>query len=172
MCLLCFDAYLHIFSVCTLSVLFMHKRTCWCPHVLIYARVCVSLYWCIYIHIILCMHICAHIRGVLCLCVCTCLYARLLVRCATGEAWQEIMLACSNNRPCEKGATSENSASTEDCGSQFAIIYFVSFYMLCAFLVGAVTYSCVFLRTVLYSCDCRHKRWYNPWKCNKIFVFW
>uniref|UniRef100_A0A3P8VIU5 Voltage-dependent L-type calcium channel subunit alpha n=1 Tax=Cynoglossus semilaevis TaxID=244447 RepID=A0A3P8VIU5_CYNSE len=59
----------------------------------------------------------------------------LLFRCATGEAWQEIMLACSNNRPCEKGATSENSASTEDCGSQFAIIYFVSFYMLCAFLI-------------------------------------
>uniref|UniRef100_A0A4W6FAL1 Voltage-dependent L-type calcium channel subunit alpha n=1 Tax=Lates calcarifer TaxID=8187 RepID=A0A4W6FAL1_LATCA len=59
----------------------------------------------------------------------------LLFRCATGEAWQEIMLACSANRPCEKGSTNENSTSNEECGSQFAIIYFVSFYMLCAFLI-------------------------------------
>lgn len=57
-----------------------------------------------------------------------------LFRCATGEAWQEIMLACSPNRPCEKG--SEVGHSSEDCGSHFAIIYFVSFYMLCAFLVS------------------------------------
>ncbi|KAM8884318.1 voltage-dependent L-type calcium channel subunit alpha-1C isoform 4-T4 [Synchiropus picturatus] len=59
----------------------------------------------------------------------------LLFRCATGEAWQEIMLACSPNRPCEKGSTHENITIHEDCGSQFAIIYFVSFYMLCAFLI-------------------------------------
>uniref|UniRef100_A0A3Q1BVX0 Voltage-dependent L-type calcium channel subunit alpha n=1 Tax=Amphiprion ocellaris TaxID=80972 RepID=A0A3Q1BVX0_AMPOC len=59
----------------------------------------------------------------------------LLFRCATGEAWQEIMLACSPKRACEKGSTNENSTDTEDCGSQFAIIYFVSFYMLCAFLI-------------------------------------
>uniref|UniRef100_A0A8C1LA84 Voltage-dependent L-type calcium channel subunit alpha n=1 Tax=Cyprinus carpio TaxID=7962 RepID=A0A8C1LA84_CYPCA len=57
----------------------------------------------------------------------------LLFRCATGEAWQEIMLACSPNRPCEKG--SEVGHSSEVCGSHFAIIYFVSFYMLCAFLI-------------------------------------
>ncbi|MEQ2162752.1 Voltage-dependent L-type calcium channel subunit alpha-1C [Goodea atripinnis] len=49
----------------------------------------------------------------------------LLFRCATGEAWQEIMLACSPNRPCEKGSTNENSTTHEDCGSQFAIIYFI-----------------------------------------------
>uniref|UniRef100_A0A3Q3FNI1 Voltage-dependent L-type calcium channel subunit alpha n=1 Tax=Labrus bergylta TaxID=56723 RepID=A0A3Q3FNI1_9LABR len=59
----------------------------------------------------------------------------LLFRCATGEAWQEIMLACSPNRPCEKGSTNESNSANEDCGSQFAIIYFVSFYMLCAFLI-------------------------------------
>ncbi|XP_051248162.1 voltage-dependent L-type calcium channel subunit alpha-1C isoform X12 [Dicentrarchus labrax] len=59
----------------------------------------------------------------------------LLFRCATGEAWQEIMLACSPNKPCEKGSTNENNSANEDCGSQFAIIYFVSFYMLCAFLI-------------------------------------
>ncbi|XP_076862633.1 voltage-dependent L-type calcium channel subunit alpha-1C isoform X11 [Brachyhypopomus gauderio] len=57
----------------------------------------------------------------------------LLFRCATGEAWQEIMLACTPNRPCEKG--SDEGPTTDDCGSHFAIIYFVSFYMLCAFLI-------------------------------------
>lgn len=62
-----------------------------------------------------------------------CFHACLSIRCATGEAWQEIMLACKLNQPCEKGSTDNNSS--EDCGSQFAIIYFVSFYMLCAFLV-------------------------------------
>ncbi|XP_063073038.1 voltage-dependent L-type calcium channel subunit alpha-1C isoform X4 [Engraulis encrasicolus] len=53
----------------------------------------------------------------------------LLFRCATGEAWQEIMLACAPKKPCEK------ESEGPDCGSQFAIIYFVSFYMLCAFLI-------------------------------------
>jgi len=65
--------------------------------------------------------------------VCVCAWAR----CATGEAWQEIMLACTPSRPCEKGSIDENSTlTTEECGSQFAIFYFVSFYMLCAFLVS------------------------------------
>ncbi|XP_058273774.1 voltage-dependent L-type calcium channel subunit alpha-1C isoform X5 [Hemibagrus wyckioides] len=57
----------------------------------------------------------------------------LLFRCATGEAWQEIMLDCSYDRLCEKG--SEEAHSSGECGSHFAIIYFVSFYMLCAFLI-------------------------------------
>lgn len=71
--------------------------------------------------------------------VCACVHACLSIRCATGEAWQEIMLACYINKPCEKGSTNENNTHNEDCGSQFAIIYFVSFYMLCAFLVSTVT---------------------------------
>ncbi|XP_045066415.1 voltage-dependent L-type calcium channel subunit alpha-1C isoform X2 [Coregonus clupeaformis] len=58
----------------------------------------------------------------------------LLFRCATGEAWQEIMLACAPMRPCEKGSE-VGPASEDQCGSHFAIFYFVSFYMLCAFLI-------------------------------------
>ncbi|XP_035282337.1 voltage-dependent L-type calcium channel subunit alpha-1C isoform X6 [Anguilla anguilla] len=57
----------------------------------------------------------------------------LLFRCATGEAWQEIMLGCTPMKPCEEG--SGVGHVNEDCGSHFAIIYFVSFYMLCAFLI-------------------------------------
>ncbi|XP_076141132.1 voltage-dependent L-type calcium channel subunit alpha-1C-like isoform X1 [Alosa pseudoharengus] len=68
----------------------------------------------------------------------------LLFRCATGEAWQEIMLACTPDKPCERGSEGSlngtdgldgSGPNGTDCGSQFAIIYFVSFYMLCAFLI-------------------------------------
>ncbi|XP_072256128.1 voltage-dependent L-type calcium channel subunit alpha-1C isoform X7 [Pyxicephalus adspersus] len=60
----------------------------------------------------------------------------LLFRCATGEAWQEIMLACLPNKKCDP--ESEKPPITEDdfsCGSSFAVFYFISFYMLCAFLI-------------------------------------
>ncbi|KAK0151458.1 Voltage-dependent L-type calcium channel subunit alpha-1D [Merluccius polli] len=54
----------------------------------------------------------------------------MLFRCATGEAWQEIMLACLPGKKCDSESEEEKS-----CGSGFAIIYFISFYMLCAFLI-------------------------------------
>ncbi|XP_067400273.1 voltage-dependent L-type calcium channel subunit alpha-1D isoform X2 [Emydura macquarii macquarii] len=58
----------------------------------------------------------------------------LLFRCATGEAWQEIMLACLPGKRCDPD--SDYSPGEEfTCGSNFAIIYFISFYMLCAFLI-------------------------------------
>ncbi|XP_053889656.1 voltage-dependent L-type calcium channel subunit alpha-1D isoform X2 [Malaclemys terrapin pileata] len=58
----------------------------------------------------------------------------LLFRCATGEAWQEIMLACLPGKRCDP--ESDYSPGEEfTCGSNFSIIYFISFYMLCAFLI-------------------------------------
>lgn len=55
-------------------------------------------------------------------------------RCATGEAWQEILLACSSGKLCDP--ESEFAPGEEhSCGTGFAYYYFVSFYMLCAFLV-------------------------------------
>ncbi|XP_012394726.1 voltage-dependent L-type calcium channel subunit alpha-1C isoform X7 [Orcinus orca] len=60
----------------------------------------------------------------------------LLFRCATGEAWQDIMLACMPGKKCapesEPGSSAEGEAP---CGSSFAVFYFISFYMLCAFLI-------------------------------------
>uniref|UniRef100_A0A8C5C6R8 Voltage-dependent L-type calcium channel subunit alpha n=1 Tax=Gadus morhua TaxID=8049 RepID=A0A8C5C6R8_GADMO len=53
----------------------------------------------------------------------------MLFRCATGEAWQEIMLACMPSENCD------SESGEKSCGSGFAIIYFISFYMLCAFLI-------------------------------------
>ncbi|XP_072538249.1 voltage-dependent L-type calcium channel subunit alpha-1D isoform X4 [Salminus brasiliensis] len=58
----------------------------------------------------------------------------LLFRCATGEAWQEIMLACLPGKLCDS-ESDYNPGEERTCGSGFAIIYFISFYMLCAFLI-------------------------------------
>ncbi|CAD5115428.1 DgyrCDS4403 [Dimorphilus gyrociliatus] len=57
----------------------------------------------------------------------------VLFRSATGEAWQEIMISCSN-RPdvlCDEHSDTAN----ELCGNDFAIPYFISFYILCSFLI-------------------------------------
>uniref|UniRef100_A0A8C8SRK0 Voltage-dependent L-type calcium channel subunit alpha n=1 Tax=Pelusios castaneus TaxID=367368 RepID=A0A8C8SRK0_9SAUR len=58
----------------------------------------------------------------------------LLFRCATGEAWQEIMLGSLPGKRCDPEA---DVAPGEEmtCGSNFAIVYFISFFMLCAFLI-------------------------------------
>lgn len=59
-------------------------------------------------------------------------------RCATGEAWQEIMLACLPDKKCDPESEPANSTEADhSCGSSFAVFYFISFYMLCAFLVSA-----------------------------------
>uniref|UniRef100_A0A8C5A5G7 Voltage-dependent L-type calcium channel subunit alpha n=1 Tax=Gadus morhua TaxID=8049 RepID=A0A8C5A5G7_GADMO len=58
----------------------------------------------------------------------------LLFRCATGEAWHEVMLACMYGKRCDP--KSDYLPGEENtCGANFAIIYFMSFYMLCAFLI-------------------------------------
>ncbi|CAF4896250.1 unnamed protein product, partial [Rotaria socialis] len=58
----------------------------------------------------------------------------VLFRSATGEGWQEIMYACgpSANPKCD---TRSRSFNNESCGSYFAIPYFLSFYILCSFLI-------------------------------------
>ena len=58
-----------------------------------------------------------------------------LPRCATGEAWQEILLDCSYGKLCDPESDfAEGEEYT--CGTGFAYFYFISFYMLCAFLVS------------------------------------
>ncbi|XP_077123186.1 voltage-dependent L-type calcium channel subunit alpha-1C isoform X10 [Ranitomeya variabilis] len=59
----------------------------------------------------------------------------LLFRCATGEAWQEIMLACLPNKKCDPESEVHRNDDDYTCGSSFAVFYFISFYMLCAFLI-------------------------------------
>ncbi|XP_042203570.1 voltage-dependent calcium channel type A subunit alpha-1-like isoform X7 [Homarus americanus] len=57
----------------------------------------------------------------------------LLFRCATGEAWQSIMLSCIKGRPCDDDALKNEPNKT--CGSNVAYVYFVSFIFLCSFLM-------------------------------------
>ncbi|EDS45056.1 voltage-dependent p/q type calcium channel [Culex quinquefasciatus] len=52
-------------------------------------------------------------------------------RCATGESWPNIMLACLKGRPCDPRANKTN----ETCGSTLAYAYFVSFIFFCSFLM-------------------------------------
>jgi len=63
-----------------------------------------------------------------------------LSRCATGEAWQEILLDCSYGKRCDPESDyAEGEEYT--CGTGFAYFYFISFYMLCAFLVWQLLQS-------------------------------
>uniref|UniRef100_A0A8C4V8C1 Voltage-dependent N-type calcium channel subunit alpha n=1 Tax=Falco tinnunculus TaxID=100819 RepID=A0A8C4V8C1_FALTI len=55
----------------------------------------------------------------------------LLFRSATGEAWHEIMLSCLSNRACDQ----LSGLTKNECGSDFAYFYFVSFIFLCSFLM-------------------------------------
>uniref|UniRef100_A0A8C7KWI4 Voltage-dependent L-type calcium channel subunit alpha n=1 Tax=Oncorhynchus kisutch TaxID=8019 RepID=A0A8C7KWI4_ONCKI len=50
------------------------------------------------------------------------------------EVWQEIMLACLPGKLCDS-ESDYNPGEERTCGSGLAIIYFISFYMLCAFLI-------------------------------------
>lgn len=60
-------------------------------------------------------------------------YALLvLFRCATGEAWQEIMLKCTAGQKCSKDS---DDRETNECGSKLAYPYFISFHAISAFLV-------------------------------------
>jgi voltage-dependent calcium channel L type alpha-1D len=53
---------------------------------------------------------------------------------ATGEAWQEIMYSCGPSAGAKCDSRSR-AKTDENCGSYFAIPYFISFYILCSFLV-------------------------------------
>ncbi|CAG2163960.1 unnamed protein product [Oppiella nova] len=61
----------------------------------------------------------------------------VLFRSATGEAWQDIMLACTNNEEvfCDPKSDDGIKDPKSTCGSNFAIPYFISFYILCSFLI-------------------------------------
>ncbi|XP_063633310.1 LOW QUALITY PROTEIN: voltage-dependent calcium channel type A subunit alpha-1 [Cydia splendana] len=56
----------------------------------------------------------------------------LLFRCATGESWPNIMLACLKPAKCDEKA---GKSPSEPCGSTLAYAYFVSFIFFCSFLM-------------------------------------
>ncbi|XP_045466444.1 muscle calcium channel subunit alpha-1 isoform X2 [Harmonia axyridis] len=54
----------------------------------------------------------------------------VLFRSATGEAWQEIMMDCADDK-----AKCDSRLDQEYCGSDISFPYFISFYVLCSFLI-------------------------------------
>lgn len=62
-------------------------------------------------------------------------FGSFVSRCATGEQWQEIMLAALPGRRCDPESDFE-PGEEYSCGSNLAYLYFISFFALCAFLVG------------------------------------
>ncbi|KAF7695007.1 hypothetical protein HF521_006730 [Silurus meridionalis] len=58
----------------------------------------------------------------------------LLFRCATGEQWQDIMLAALPGRRCDPESDYE-PGEEYSCGSNLSYLYFISFFALCAFLI-------------------------------------
>lgn len=67
-----------------------------------------------------------------------------ICRSATGEAWQEIMLSCSDRDEVKCDPASDDYKQNPDakCGVDFAYPYFISFFMLCSFLV-ILTYQTI-----------------------------
>nr|XP_017212916.2 voltage-dependent R-type calcium channel subunit alpha-1E isoform X4 [Danio rerio] len=61
----------------------------------------------------------------------------LLFRSATGESWQEIMLSCLGEKECEIDTSVNSTTKTikNDCGTDFAYFYFVSFIFFSSFLM-------------------------------------
>ncbi|XP_037814454.1 muscle calcium channel subunit alpha-1-like [Lucilia sericata] len=57
----------------------------------------------------------------------------VLFRSATGEAWQDIMMDCSPRD--EVKCDEESDSHPGNCGSSIAFPYFISFYVLCSFLI-------------------------------------
>ena len=57
---------------------------------------------------------------------------------SSGEAWQDIMMDCSAKNGgvrCDKESDQPNALT---CGSDIAFPYFISFYVLCSFLVSNI----------------------------------
>ncbi|XP_045539649.1 muscle calcium channel subunit alpha-1 isoform X1 [Papilio machaon] len=61
----------------------------------------------------------------------------VLFRSATGEAWQDIMMGVSPEPEvkCDKNYEDEGEEGGGTCGSVLAFPYFISFYVLCSFLI-------------------------------------
>jgi hypothetical protein len=67
-------------------------------------------------------------------------------RCATGEAWQDIMMACSAGKKCARpNSDFANEGKGNTCGTNISYAYFTSFVFLSSFLVNSL---------VLHSIPC------------------
>eukprot|EP00108_Taenia_solium_P000833 TsM_000442900 transcript=TsM_000442900 gene=TsM_000442900 len=64
----------------------------------------------------------------------------ILFRSATGEAWQDIMFSCAGetaycDKQSDESRTATGATDRTVCGSAFAYPFFISFYIICSFLI-------------------------------------
>ncbi|KAJ8301680.1 hypothetical protein KUTeg_020667 [Tegillarca granosa] len=94
----------------------------------------------------------------------------VLFRSATGEAWQEVMLSCVSNGEvfCDKSAIPPPEPG-QQCGSDFAYIYFLSFYILCSFLIINL-----FVAVIMDNFDYLTRDWsiLGPHHLDEFVRFW
>merc|ERR1719285_1588215 len=93
----------------------------------------------------------------------------ILFRSATGEAWQEIMLSCISSPDVQCDEASDDAGKPEGCGSNFAYVYFISFFIICAFLVLNL-----FVAVIMDNFDYLTRDWsiLGPHHLGEFVVLW
>merc|ERR1719318_828302 len=93
----------------------------------------------------------------------------VLFRSATGEAWQEIMLDCvpGENAPCDEA--SDDAGKEGGCGSYVAYPYFISFFIVCSFLILNL-----FVAVIMDNFDYLTRDWsiLGPHHLGEFVVLW
>merc|ERR1719300_1310004 len=93
----------------------------------------------------------------------------ILFRSATGEAWQEIMLSCISSPDTKCDEASDDAGKEEGCGSNFAYVYFIRFFIICAFLVLNL-----FVAVIMDNFDYLTRDWsiLGPHHLGEFVVLW
>merc|ERR1719277_37939 len=93
----------------------------------------------------------------------------ILFRSATGEAWQEIMLSCISSPDVQCDEASDDAGKPKGCGSNFAFVYFISFFIICAFLVLNL-----FVAVIMDNFDYLTRDWsiLGPHHLGEFVVLW
>lgn len=93
-------------------------------------------------------------------------------RCATGEGWQDIMMACSGGKECAlAGSYVYNRDKGNACGNDLSYIYFTSFVFLSSFLVSYIVVKILhtgaqqFLYIRCWTCS-----WPSSWTTSTIWL--
>merc|ERR1719411_1125159 len=93
----------------------------------------------------------------------------VLFRSATGEAWQEIMLDCIPGEGAICDPKSDDAGKPEGCGSYVAYPFFISFFVVCAFLVLNL-----FVAVIMDNFDYLTRDWsiLGPHHLSEFVVLW
>jgi len=93
----------------------------------------------------------------------------ILFRSATGEAWQEIMLSCIKSPDVKCDDNSDDAGAPGGCGSNFAYVYFITFFIICAFLVLNL-----FVAVIMDNFDYLTRDWsiLGPHHLGEFVVLW